>query len=109
MGCFNFCVFKSLTNGIYKSCVHRAVVNSESVRKTMAFFICPNHDKVVRAPEELVEKNPPRKYPDYTWGTLLEITQKHYRPDCNTLEALTDWIQKGKPLDNGSTLTAPSA
>ncbi|KAG6574140.1 Gibberellin 20 oxidase 2, partial [Cucurbita argyrosperma subsp. sororia] len=100
--------FTSLTNGIYKSCVHRAVVNCKEARKSMAFFICPAHDKVVRAPEELVEKNPPRKYPDYTWPMLLEMTQKHYRADCNTLEAFTTWIQKEKLLDTGCTIT-PSA
>ncbi|XP_022968300.1 gibberellin 20 oxidase 1-like isoform X2 [Cucurbita maxima] len=101
--------FTSLTNGIYKGCIHRAVVNSMNARKSLAFFLCPSHDKVVRAPEELVEKSPPRKYPDYKWPMLLEMTQKRYRPDCNTLEAFKTWVQEGKALDTGSTITAPSA
>ncbi|XP_022945556.1 gibberellin 20 oxidase 1-like [Cucurbita moschata] len=101
--------FTSLTNGIYKGCIHRAVVNSMNARKSLAFFLCPSHDKVVRAPEELVEKSPPRKYPDYKWPMLLEMTQKRYRPDCNTLEAFKTWVKDGKALDTGSTITAPSA
>ena len=109
MGCLVFVCLKSLTNGIYKGCIHRAVVNSMNARKSLAFFLCPSHDKVVRAPEELVEKSPPRKYPDYKWPMLLEMTQKRYRPDCNTLEAFKTWVKEGKAMDNGSTIIAPSA
>nr|CAA70329.1 gibberellin 20-oxidase [Marah macrocarpa] len=86
--------FMSLTNGVYKSCFHRAVVNCKEARKSMAFFLCPAVEKVVRAPEELVEKYPPRKFPDYTWPMLLEMTQKYYRADSNTFNAFTTWIQQ---------------
>ncbi|KAL0693761.1 hypothetical protein Bca4012_060941 [Brassica carinata] len=43
--------FMALTNGRYKSCLHRAVVNSKIERKTLAFFLSPKMDKVELSPK----------------------------------------------------------
>ncbi|XP_038905755.1 gibberellin 20 oxidase 2-like [Benincasa hispida] len=98
--------FMALTNGVYKSCFHRAVVNCKEARKSMAFFLCPAADKVVRAPEEVVDKNPPRKFPDFTWPLLLELTQKFYRADSNTFKAFIPWLEEQKLANN--TIAPPS-
>ncbi|KAE9603956.1 putative gibberellin-44 dioxygenase [Lupinus albus] len=89
--------FTALSNGRYKSCLHRAVVNKFKERRSMAFFLCPKEDKVVRPPEEIVLKDGTNKYPDFTWSHLLEFTQKHYRADEATLPNFTNWLLSSKP------------
>ncbi|CAI9766643.1 unnamed protein product [Fraxinus pennsylvanica] len=90
--------FMALSNGRYKSCLHRAVVNKEKARRSLVFFVSPKEDKVVRPPEDLRET---RKYPDFTWSELQEFTQNHYRADATTLQTFIDRFLSKKTHPTG--------
>ena len=88
---------QALSNGRYRSCLHRAVVHRERERRSLAFFLCPREDRVVRPPPRLLavaarEQEQPRRYPDFTWADLARFTQRHYRADAGTLDAFTRWL-----------------
>ncbi|TKW27195.1 hypothetical protein SEVIR_3G242400v4 [Setaria viridis] len=89
--------FMALSNGRYRSCVHRAVVHRERERRSLAFFLCPRDDRVVRPPPRLLaarddQEQQPRLYPDFTWADLARFTQLHYRADARTLDAFARWL-----------------
>ncbi|KAL4567333.1 hypothetical protein LXL04_022915 [Taraxacum kok-saghyz] len=84
--------FQALSNGKYRSCLHRVMVNSYKPRLSLAFFVCPRGDKVLKPPQKLVEKDGGREYPDFKWEEFLYFTQNHYRVDEDTLEQFTKWI-----------------
>ncbi|XP_028754758.1 gibberellin 20 oxidase 2-like [Neltuma alba] len=73
--------FMALTNGRYKSSRHRAVVNNQCDRRSLAFFINPKGDKVVQPPSDILSLDGTRNYPDFTWSELAHFTQWHYRAD----------------------------
>ncbi|KAJ1262980.1 hypothetical protein BS78_09G149200 [Paspalum vaginatum] len=85
--------FTALSNGRYRSCLHRAVVHRERDRRSLAFFLCPRHDRVVRPPPRLLlADQAPRRYPDFIWADLARFTQRHYRADARTLDAFASWL-----------------
>lgn len=92
--------FMALCNGRYKSCLHRAVVNKEKVRRSLVYFVSPKEDKILRPPQDLLGNEEAREYPDFKWSELLEFTQKHYRADATTLQNFAHWLQSSKNTSN---------
>ncbi|XP_057793603.1 gibberellin 20 oxidase 2-like [Salvia miltiorrhiza] len=89
--------FSALSNGVYKSCPHRAVVNKSMERVSMVYFLCPAEEKVIKPPTNLVSSERLRQYPDFKWLDFLNFTQKHYRVDVATLQNFTKWLISHQP------------
>ncbi|NP_001242323.1 gibberellin 20 oxidase 2-like [Glycine max] len=94
--------FMALSNGRYKSCLHRALVDTYRERRSLVYFVCPGEDKIVRPPDNLLCRNEERKYPDFTWSNLFEFTQKHYRADVATLQSFIEWQQCSNSMSKPS-------
>ncbi|XP_071713730.1 gibberellin 20 oxidase 3-like [Rutidosis leptorrhynchoides] len=84
---------QALTNGKYKSCLHRVMANNVKSRLSFTYFLSPRLDKQLKVPRELVERDGKQEYPDFTWGEFLNFTQKHHRADDATLDHFTKWLK----------------
>ncbi|CAL9137565.1 unnamed protein product [Musa acuminata var. zebrina] len=58
---------QALSNGRYRSVCHRAVVNSDTDRMSVASFLCPCNSAVISTPEKLVVDGSPAIYRSYTY------------------------------------------
>lgn len=71
-----------MSNGIFKSPVHRAVTNSERQRISVACFCCPEKDKEIKPIEGLIDEGRPRLFTsvkNYV-ETYFQYYQKGQRP-----------------------------
>lgn len=60
-----------ITNGRYKSSVHRAVVNAERARLSVATFYDPSKSRKICTAPQLVSENEPQKYRDVIYGDYV--------------------------------------
>lgn len=66
-------VVEILSNGKYKSILHRGLVNKEKIRISWAVFCEPPRDKIVLKPlTELVGEDSPAKFPPRTFAQHIE-------------------------------------
>ncbi|RWR86529.1 protein DMR6-LIKE OXYGENASE 2-like protein [Cinnamomum micranthum f. kanehirae] len=61
-----------LSNGRYKSVLHRAVVNNKVERISIPTFYCPSQDAVIAPAEELIDEQHPALYRSFTYGEYYE-------------------------------------
>ncbi|XP_022766327.1 flavanone 3-dioxygenase 3-like [Durio zibethinus] len=66
-----------LTNGKYKSTIHRVVLNNEVRRVTFPLFLGPSLEAVVSPAPEFVDDNHPSAYRGMTYKDYLEANQHH--------------------------------
>ncbi|KAG2543903.1 hypothetical protein PVAP13_9NG776200 [Panicum virgatum] len=59
---------QALSNGRYKSVWHRAVVNADKPRMSVASFLCPCNDVLIGPAAKLVGDGSPAVYRDYTYA-----------------------------------------
>ncbi|XP_020691893.1 flavanone 3-dioxygenase 2 isoform X1 [Dendrobium catenatum] len=58
---------QALSNGKYRSVFHRAVVNSEKERLSVASFLCPCNSSVIAPAKQLTAEDSPAIYRSYTY------------------------------------------
>lgn len=70
-----------MSNGIFKSPLHRVVTNSERERTTVAVFCCPDSGRYIEPAEDLISETSARLYKkikNYT-GIFFENYQQGKR------------------------------
>ena len=68
MSSLSLSILQALSNGRYKSVWHRAVVNSDRPRMSVASFLCPCNDVRIGPAAKLVTGDTPAVYRDYTYA-----------------------------------------
>ncbi|KDP30058.1 hypothetical protein JCGZ_18383 [Jatropha curcas] len=59
---------QALSNGRYKSVWHRAIVNAEKARMSVASFLCPQDDALISPAKPLTEHGSGAVYKDFTYA-----------------------------------------
>ncbi|GAB4858619.1 Protein DOWNY MILDEW RESISTANCE 6 [Ancistrocladus abbreviatus] len=63
---------QALSNGIYKSVWHRAVVNADNPRLSVASFLCPDNVAVISAPPPLTGAGSAAVYRSFTYAEYYQ-------------------------------------
>lgn len=58
---------QALSNGRYRSVWHRAIVDSNKERISVASFLCPANDAVIAPAKELTSEESPAIYRSFTY------------------------------------------
>ncbi|KAJ8465374.1 hypothetical protein OPV22_027926 [Ensete ventricosum] len=77
---------QALSNGRYRSVCHRAVVNSDKDRMSVASFLCPCNSAVISPPEKLVGDGSPAIYRSYTYDEYYKKFWSRNLDDEHCLE-----------------------
>lgn len=70
------CMVQALSNGRYKSVLHRAVTNKDQARTSIACFSHPRLDATITVAPELLDADHPAIYKPFGW---LEYREIHIR------------------------------
>ncbi|ONH89711.1 hypothetical protein PRUPE_8G011300 [Prunus persica] len=67
-----------LTNGKYKSLLHRVALNTEVERLSLPFFFGPSLDAIVKPEPEFVDDHNPPSYRQMTYKEYLESNSRYH-------------------------------
>lgn len=67
-----------LSNGVFKSAPHRAMVNLTQHRISVAYFLGPPKDVDISPPLKLVKHGELPLYRSITWKDYLDVKTKHF-------------------------------
>lgn len=74
-----------MSNGVFKSPVHRVVTNSEKDRISLAVFCIPDSDQQIEPVEKLVNETRPRLYKSVK--NYVDIYFQYYQLGRRPIEA----------------------
>lgn len=74
-----------MSNGVFKSPVHRVFVNSKSERMTLAMFCMPQTEKDIGVVDELVTCEKPKLYKNVTF--TADFFFKNYQQGRRAIDA----------------------
>ncbi|KAL8095632.1 protein DOWNY MILDEW RESISTANCE 6 [Apium graveolens] len=80
---------QALSNGKYKSVFHRAVVNSNKARLSVASFLCPYDCAMISAPKKLIEDGFQAMYRGFTYA---EYYKKFWSRNLDSKYCLENFI-----------------
>ncbi|XVF34762.1 hypothetical protein REPUB_Repub18cG0086900 [Reevesia pubescens] len=74
-----------ITNGKFKSVLHRAVVNNTHNRVSVAYFYGPPRDAKISPLKKLIDHDHPPLYRPVTWEEYLETKSKHFNRSLESI------------------------
>lgn len=74
-----------MSNGVFKSRVHRALVNPKYERMTLAMFYMPQTEKGIGPVDELITDETPRLYKNVKYS--LDFYFEHYQQGKRPIDA----------------------
>ncbi|KAJ8626228.1 hypothetical protein MRB53_019535 [Persea americana] len=77
---------QALSNGRYKSVLHRAIVNSSKERISVGSFLCPANDAVIAPAKELTSEESPAIYRNFTYDEFCKKFWSRSVEDGHCLE-----------------------
>lgn len=75
-----------MSNGIFKSPVHRAVINSEKDRLTVAMFCAPDVESDIGPVKELIDESRPELYK--TIKNYVKTYFQYYQKNKRAIDAV---------------------
>ncbi|KAL6972825.1 iron ascorbate-dependent oxidoreductase [Sarracenia purpurea var. burkii] len=88
-----------LSNGLYPSVLHRAVVNRNRHRLSVAYLYGPPANVQISPLSKLIDPTHPPLYRAITWAEYLDTKAKHFN---NALSSVRVWIPLNRSVDPSS-------
>lgn len=98
-------LFQVLTNGRFRSPIHRAVVNRERQRISVPYFLCPPEDMTVAPLASALLPGRKAVFRAVTWPEYMEVKHKVFGTDAPALEMLQLQVDEEEQGERGAATT----
>ncbi|KAG6556888.1 hypothetical protein Mapa_001468 [Marchantia paleacea] len=92
--CFNVAdTLQALSNGRFRSNLHRVMVNKEKPRLSISTFLAADFNKSIHPAPELVDNEHPRVYRPYTFGEYMSTIRAKHLDHISNCGHLLDFVK----------------